>query len=194
MMIISFILLVLTGLKVKCQTIEHWQSEPVLNNMLTQRATLNFGPNVGNNPWTISVNAVNKYQQIDGFGASLTDSSAWLIKYRLTDSKRKEVLESLFGVSGIRMSLLRQPLGSSDFSWESWTFDDTNNNQDDFSLNNFAMWREDDYIRPMLNLSLAVDKGRVKLFASPWCNSIFEEFLINLGRPDIFHNIRSIEK
>ena len=166
-----FVLLLVTALKAKCQNIEHWQSEPVLNSMLTQRASLNFGPNVGNNPWTISINEQNKYQQIDGFGASLTDSSAWLIKYKLTDSKRKEVLESLFGASGIRMSLLRQPLGSSDFSWESWTFDDTSNNQDDFGLNNFAMWREDDYIRPMLNLSLDIDRGRIKLFASPWCNT-----------------------
>ena len=151
-----------------CQIIEHWKSEPALNSMLIQQPSLNFGPNIGNNPWTISVNELNKFQQIDGFGASMTDSSAWLIKNKLTDTKRKELLESLFGSSGIRISLLRQPIGSSDFSWESWTFSDTSNNQDDFNLNSFAMWREDAYIRPMLNQALDIDKGRIKIFASPW--------------------------
>ena len=172
-----FLLLVMT-MRTQMQVIEHWQSEPVLNSMLKQQASLNFGPNLGSNPWTISVNELNTYQQIDGFGASLTDSSAWLLKYKLTDLKRKEVLESLFGASGIKMSLLRQPLGSSDFSWESWTFADTSNNKDDFNLDSFAMWREDDYNRPMLNLSLAVIKGRIKLFASPWSKKIFSYLFI----------------
>ena len=88
------------------QSIEHWQSEPVLNKMLIQKPSINFVPNSGNNPWTITINENNIYQQMDGFGASLTDSSAWLLKYRLTDSKRKEMLESLFGPSGIRISIL----------------------------------------------------------------------------------------
>jgi glucosylceramidase len=174
-----FLLLVIT-MRVQLQVIEHWQSEPVLNSMLKQQTSLNFGPNLGSNPWTITVNELNTYQQMDGFGASLTDSSAWLLKYKLTDLKRKEVLESLFGASGIKMSLLRQPLGSSDFSWESWTFADTSNNKDDFNLDSFAMWREDDYIRPMLNLSLAVIKGRIKLFASPWSNNFCLSFHIYL--------------
>ena len=120
------------------------------------------------NDYTIYVNDKVKYQQIDGFGASLTDSSAWLLNYKLTSAKRSQVLEQLFGSSGIRLSLLRQTIGSSDFAWEEWSFSDTNNKQDDFSLNSFSLWREDAYIRPMLNEALRVSNGRVKLFATPW--------------------------
>jgi glucosylceramidase len=64
------------------------------------------------------------------------------------------------------ISLLRQPIGSTDFAWEVWSLDDST--QDDFNLNNFALWRENDYIRPMLNLALNESSGRVKIFSSPW--------------------------
>lgn len=137
--------------------------------MLVNMSPLKFIRDNGvKNDYTIYVNDKVKYQQIDGFGASLTDSSAWLLNYKLTSAKRSQVLEQLFGSSGIRLSLLRQTIGSSDFAWEEWSFSDTNNKQDDFSLNSFSLWREDAYIRPMLNEALRVSNGRVKLFATPW--------------------------
>jgi glucosylceramidase len=114
----------------------------------------------------IKVNDLVKHQQMDGFGGSLTDASSWLLKYKLSDLKRAEVIAKLFGTQGINLSLLRQPIGSSDFGWEAWTFDDAS--VDDWSLKNFALWRENDYIRPILNLALNVNRGRIKLFASPW--------------------------
>ena len=36
-------------------------------------------------------------EQIGGFGASLTDSSAWLISQKLTQAQRTQLLEMLFG-------------------------------------------------------------------------------------------------
>ena len=40
------------------------------------------------------------------------------------------------------------------------------------------MWREDDYIKPMLEEALNIDKSRVKIFASPWSmNTIGYYFL-----------------
>ena len=117
---------------------------------------------------TITINQNIKHQKIDGFGASLTDASCWLLKYKLSPNKREEILEKLFGKDGINLSILRQPIGASDFNWEAWTYDDTSNNADDFNLNNFYLWREDDYIRPMLDMALNVSDGRIKIFASPW--------------------------
>lgn len=66
------------------------------------------------------------------------------------------------------MSLLRQPLGSSDFGWEAWTLDNTTTNSDDKDLKNFRLWRESAYIRPILAQALAINQGRIKLFATPW--------------------------
>lgn len=151
------------------QRVEFWISQPQNNVWLQRQADLTFVTSTGgSSSYTIDVNEANRYQQMDGFGGSMTDASCWLFKYRLSASKRAEVLGNLFGSNGINLSLLRQPIGASDFGWEAWSLDDTTNNADDFALNNFYLWREDDYIRPMLDLALAVSPGRIKLFASPW--------------------------
>src|SRR5262249_39654198 len=66
---------------------------------------------------TIRVDETTRYQVIDGFGASLTDSSAWLLDKKLTPEKRLEALASLFDPQkGIGLSILRQPMGASDFA------------------------------------------------------------------------------
>jgi hypothetical protein len=156
-------------------SIQYWQSDPVNNKMLLQMSSLSLkADNKTKNPYTIFINENIKYQQMDGFGASLTDSATWLLSNKLTSAKRAQVISNLFsaasGSAGIRISLLRQTIGSTDFAWEKWSFDDTTNNQDDFNLNSFSLWREDAYIRPMLNLALGASNGRMKVFASPWSN------------------------
>ena len=158
--------------------IQFWQSNPVISNMLKQLPYLYFNSDKTTNPYTIFVNENIKYQQVDGFGASLTDSSAWLLKYKLSAQKRTQLINELFSLSGIGISLLRQPIGSSDFSWEKWSFNDSPNNQDDFNLNSFALWREDDYIRPMFDLAIKASNDRMTLFASPWSKFHFYLTLI----------------
>ena len=157
----------------KSTDIDLWISEPKNNIFLTQSsAGLKFMPtstaNLSTVNYTINVNEGVKYQQMDGFGASLTDASSWLLFYHLSVSKRLEILRQIFGRDGIRLSLLRQPIGATDFAWNQWSFDDTTNNIDDFNMSSFSLWREDAYIRPILDQALAIDRGRVKLFATPW--------------------------
>ena len=41
---------------------------------------------------TILVDDTVKYQEIDGFGASLTESSAWLLKRKLTGAQRSDAV------------------------------------------------------------------------------------------------------
>jgi len=150
------------------ETVEVWLSNPNNGTWLKRQSDVSFGSNTGSANYTINVNENTTYQTMDGFGASLTDSSCWLLYYKLSDSKRKEVLNNLFGPNGINISALRQPIGSSDFNWEAWTFCDTTNNTDDKNLNNFSLWREDAYIRPILDQAYNVNKGRIKIFATPW--------------------------
>lgn len=157
----------------KSTDIDLWISEPKNNIFLSQSSVgLKFTPtstaNLSTVNYTINVNEGVKYQQMDGFGASLTDASSWLLFYHLSVSKRLEILRQIFGRDGIRVSLLRQPIGATDFAWNQWSFDDTTNNIDDFNMSSFSLWREDAYIRPILDQALAIDRGRVKLFATPW--------------------------
>lgn len=161
---------ILMSLNIKSsqESVEVWLSLPGTSTMLVRQADNYLAADSGVNNYTIIVNEDTQYQQMDGFGGSLTDASCWLLKYKLTDQKRAEVMQNLFGSLGINISLLRQPIGASDFSWEAWTFDDTANNTDDWSLSNFSLWREDDYIRPMLDMAYKVNPGRIKIFATPW--------------------------
>lgn len=47
--------------------------------LLHQEPDIAFGPAGGASPYTIHVDENTTYQEIEGFGAALTDSSAWLL-------------------------------------------------------------------------------------------------------------------
>jgi glucosylceramidase len=52
---------------------------------------------------------------MDGFGASFTDSSAWLVGTRMSAGQRIALMTNLFSPSaGIGLSMVRQPIGTSD--------------------------------------------------------------------------------
>src|SRR5690242_3362361 len=104
--------------------IQVYQSSEELHETLQEKPALTFGSTRGPN-LTITVNDAVRYQQIDGFGASLTDSSAWLLWNKLTEPQRKEVLQMLFSpTKGIGLSILRQPMGASDFALSDYSYDD----------------------------------------------------------------------
>jgi O-glycosyl hydrolase len=84
------------------QRIELWKSEPRNGVFLSRSADLTFTQSSsGGNFYNINVNDGPKYQQMDGFGGSLTDAATWCFFYRLTPAKRAEVLGNLFGPNGL---------------------------------------------------------------------------------------------
>ena len=117
---------------------------------------------------TITVNDAVKYQQIDGFGASLTDSSAWLLWKKLNEAQRKKLLEELFDPKkGIGLSFLRQPMGASDFALEHYSYDDLPVGQSDPELQHFSIAHDREYIIPILREALALNH-HLKIIATPW--------------------------
>ena len=144
------------------------ESSDDLHESLQGKAPLQFGSE--RKPLlTITVDDAQRYQQIDGFGASLTDSSAWLISHKLTDAQRTEALEMLFSRDkGIGLSMLRQPMGSSDFAaLEDYSYDDMPAGQSDPSLAHFSIDRDRQYIIPLLREALALNP-KLKIIATPW--------------------------
>lgn len=131
---------------------------------LTRIGDKSFSTSASSADYTITVNEGVSYQQMDGFGVSLTDASTWLLNYKLNATKRAEVMEKLFGTSGIGLSVLRQPMGSSDFAWAAYTYDDT---AGDTSLSQFTIGRDLSYIVPMVKAAIAKNPN-IKVFASPW--------------------------
>ncbi|MBN2064079.1 MAG: hypothetical protein JW745_04680 [Sedimentisphaerales bacterium] len=109
------------------------------------------------------------YQPIDGVGASLTDSSAWLICKFLTPAERKAVLTELFSCeSGIGLSYLRQPMGASDFRLQEYSYNDLPAGVDsDYKLEHFSIAYDEQYIIPALKEIRAINP-ELKIMASPW--------------------------
>jgi glucosylceramidase len=143
------------------------ESSDELHESLLEKPALHFG--AARSPaLTIAVDETRKYQQMDGFGASLTESSAWLLSHKLTDQQRKEALEKLFSrTKGIGLSVLRQPMGASDFAIEDYSYDDLPAGETDPELMKFTIDRDRAYIIPILREALAVNPN-VKIIASPW--------------------------
>ena len=116
----------------------------------------------------IAIDEDKKYQQMDGFGASLTDASAWLIYNVLDDDARDTLMSKLFTTEeGIGISFLRQPMGASDFALEAYTYDDVSQGNEDFELEHFSIDRDKKYIIPLLKDALARNP-QIKVMASPW--------------------------
>lgn len=65
----------------------------------------------------IVVNPDDKRQTIDGFGGSLTESSAFVLAC-LPKEQRQAILEELYGEKGANFTVTRTQIGSSDFSVE----------------------------------------------------------------------------
>src|SRR5262245_24812387 len=60
------------------ETVSHWVTTSDQSKLLQPQTAIAFAPESGSGT-TIDVNESTQYQTMDGFGASLTDSSAWVI-------------------------------------------------------------------------------------------------------------------
>jgi len=117
----------------------------------------------------ISVQPQSTYQQMDGFGASLTDSSAWVIWNNLDSAQQATLMQNLFDpAAGIGLSFLRQPMGASDFSASgNYSYDDMPSGEADPDLVNFSVAHDDAYIVPLLQQAIARNSS-LKVVALPW--------------------------
>jgi glucosylceramidase len=117
----------------------------------------------------VTINDGVTYQRIKGFGAAMTDSSAWLIEHALGASQRAVLLSGLFGSSGLHLSFLRVPIGASDFtaSGRPYTYDDVATGHTDPALRRFTVAHDRSYVIPALRAAISLNRS-LKLLASPW--------------------------
>ncbi len=125
---------------------------------------LAWEPFRGTSPVSIRLIPARKYQQVLGFGAALTDASCYLLE-QLDAGKRKAILEDCFGPSGLRLSVARTTIGSSDYSLSAYSYDDTQ--QPDPELKHFSIDHDRKYILPLLREVQNVNP-EMFYFSSPW--------------------------
>ncbi|WP_036708453.1 glycoside hydrolase family 30 protein [Paenibacillus pinihumi] len=116
----------------------------------------------------ILVDTRTRFQEMDGFGASFTDASAYLVYKVLPEDERKKVMKHLFDPNeGIGISFLRQVIGASDYTSEIYSYNDLPEGQEDFELKQFSIDHDRDYIIPAVLEALSINPD-IKVMASPW--------------------------
>ncbi|KAF8153981.1 glycoside hydrolase family 30 protein [Crassisporium funariophilum] len=110
------------------------------------------------------------YQEISGFGASLTDSSALLFNNLKSSNSTNywSLLGYLFsakeGANAAGLSYLRIPMGSSDFSAKAYSYNDVDG---DTSMSRFDINNAPPYVFSVLKDIRAVNSG-IKIHVVPW--------------------------
>ncbi|CAM4076436.1 discoidin domain-containing protein [Kibdelosporangium persicum] len=145
-----------------------WVTTPDRTELLAERPSVTFGTPPTAQP-TIVVDPGRDYQTVDGFGASITDSSAAVLM-GLAPAVRADTMRRLFDpVRGIGVSFLRQPVGSSDFTASAghYTYDDVPAGQTDFALRRFSIARDEAKVLPLLREAKRLNPA-LKVMATPW--------------------------
>ncbi len=141
-----------------------WVTTPDGAERMHDRGTVEFAPG-GSEALTISVDPSRGYQSMDGFGASITDSSASVL-YGLSKPQRDAAMRSLFADN--RLSFLRQPIGASDFvDGPHYTYDDVPAGRTDYRLRRFSIDHDRAQILPLLRQALRLNP-QIKVMGSPW--------------------------
>ena len=137
--------------------------------LLQMQPGISFTAGGSSSGLVITVDDATRFQQMDGFGGSLTDSSAWLIWNKLNPSQRNTLMQQLFSPSaGIGISFLRQPMGASDFSASgNYSYDDMPARQTDPNLTNFSVTHDAAYIIPLVKQALSINPS-INVVALPW--------------------------
>lgn len=116
----------------------------------------------------IDVDPATQYQEMQGFGAAITDASAWLIQHRLGTAQRDALLKDLFGTeAGLGLSFTRLTIGASDFSTAHYSFDDMPPGQSDPELKHFTIDAQRSTVLPTVQQALVINP-QLKVMASPW--------------------------
>jgi glucosylceramidase len=150
------------------QTVQAWITSGDQSRLMQRGADARFA-SAAKEPVIIDVDPSRRYQQITGFGASITDASAYLIQQKMTAPQREALLADLFGApsAGLGLSFTRLTIGASDFSRTHYSFDDMPPGATDPELKHFSIDPNRADVLPVVKAALAVNP-QLKVMASPW--------------------------
>ncbi|SDE84851.1 glucosylceramidase [Pricia antarctica] len=116
----------------------------------------------------LQVDPTTTYQEMDGFGYTLTGGSALHLS-KMSAPARAAILQELFGTdsTSIGVSYLRLSVGASDLDERPWSYDDLPHGDTDVELTQFSMAYDTLYLIPVLQEILNITPN-IKLMGSPW--------------------------
>ena len=148
--------------------VDFWLTKPDQTSLLQKQTSPLAFSTTNNGSLTIDVDSTVKYQSVDGFGYTLTGSSAYLIK-RMGAAESAALLNELFGAANnaINVSYLRISIGASDLSPSVFSYDDMPAGQTDPTLANFNLSQDTVDLIPVLKQILTINPS-IKIMGSPW--------------------------
>jgi glucosylceramidase len=145
-----------------------WLTTGDQRHLLEPQGALHLEPITNVQPAHIILDETLIDQEIDGFGAALTDSAAWVLDSYLAADAREQLLRALFSpADGIGLGYLRVPVGASDFALRHYTYDDMPPGRRDPELRHFSIAHDERYILPILRRARTINPA-LKIMASPW--------------------------
>lgn len=116
----------------------------------------------------IVLDTATTYQEMDGFGFTLTGGSALNIQ-QMSEDARGALLQELFGNGrdDISISYLRLSIGGSDLDEYPWSYLDLPQGETDPELEGFSLAYDTLYLIPTLREILKISP-HIKIMGSPW--------------------------
>lgn len=119
-------------------------------------------------PIEVKLDDQHTFQEMDGFGASFTDSSAYLIHQILSEEQREKLMIRLFHPQdGIGLSVIRNPMGASDYARTVYSYNDLPEGETDPDLVRFSIAHDEEDVIPLTRKAIELNPD-LKLFLSPW--------------------------
>ena len=116
----------------------------------------------------IDIDPAQQFQSMLGFGAMLSDTSAWLLMHQLSAEQRQGLLQELYGPrSDLRLELVRVSIGAGEFSREHYSLNDLPPGQSDNAASGFSIERQRDAVLPVLKAMREL-APQLRIFAAPW--------------------------
>jgi glucosylceramidase len=150
-------------------TVSAWVTTGDRSLLLARQTDLHFNSvAVDSSIPVIEVDYGREFQSVVGWGAAMTDASAYLIHTKLDTQQREALLQELFGPEpGIGLSFVRIPMGASDFSQSHYSYDDRPKGETDSTLAHFSIDVDRPEKIPLLKRALAINP-ELRLVGSPW--------------------------
>ena len=158
------------------EKVEFWLTDPSqdINFQVQNSLTFQLEKSLESNPLVINIYQENSYQEIDGFGFTLSQGSA-IHLLEMSESARKMLLEELFGTDSnqIGISYLRLAVAASDLNEYPFSYDDLEDSSaTDPKLEKFDLGPDRNDVIPILKEILSIYPN-LKLMASPWSPPIW---------------------
>ncbi|KGO81198.1 glucosylceramidase [Flavobacterium beibuense F44-8] len=116
----------------------------------------------------ITIDTSKTYQEMDGFGYTLTGGSAKHIT-NMSAPAREKLLQELYGTGegDIGVSYIRVSIGASDLDEKLFSYNDLPEGEIDVNMEKFDLGYDKQYLIPILQQILKINPD-IKILGSPW--------------------------